>query len=119
MLSEARDRERERGARPLVRLDPQTALMPFNDGAADREPDSHAIALRRVKSVEQLVHRLTIETNARVLDGQADGVRALPLGSNKQSPGAIVDFTHRVHGVAEQIQDDLLQLHTIAGNDRE
>src|SRR5262249_25715300 len=97
----ARDREREGGARPVGRLDPQTAVVPFNLGAADREPDSHAIALRGVKRVEQLVHGLTIEANSGIPDRQAHRVRALALGSNQQSSGAIVHVDHRVDGIAD------------------
>ena len=40
-------------------------------------------------------------------------------GSDQQLPRPIVHVNHRVRGVAEQVQDDLLELDTVAGDVRE
>ena len=94
-------------------------MMSLDDGAADGESDSHAVALRRVERVEQLVHALTVEAHAGIPHGQAHMFAVFPFGSDQQLPGAIVHARHRVRGVAEQVQDDLLELDTVAGDGRE
>ena len=91
-------------------------MMSLDDGAADGEPDSHAVALRRVEGVEQPVHALTVDAHARVPDGHAHTIARLPFCSDQQLPRAILHVDHRVRGVAEQIQDDLLELDAIAGD---
>jgi hypothetical protein len=91
-------------------------MMSLDDGAADGESDAHAVALRRVKSVKQLVHILAVETRASVPHGHAHTIAALPFGSDQQLPRAIVDADHRVRGVAEQVQNDLLELDAIASD---
>ena len=118
-LSTAGNRKREGGTWSIVRLCPQTAMMSLDDGAADGESDSHAVALRREKSVEQLVHALTVEAHASIPHGQAHTLAIFPFGSDQQLPRPIVHARHRVGGVADQVQDDLLELDTVAGDGRE
>ena len=93
--------------------------MSLDDRAADEQPDAHAAALRRVEGIEQLVHALTVEPDAGIPDDHTHTVAILPFGSDQQLPRPIVDVDHRVRGVAKQIQDDLLELDAIAGDDRE
>ena len=103
----------------IVRLCPETTMMPLDDGAADGESDTHAVALRRVEGVKQLVHALAVEARASIPHGHAHTIAVLPFGSDQQLPRAIVHANHRVRGVAEQVQDDLLELDAIAGDVRE
>src|SRR5918994_2659978 len=44
--------KREGGTGSVVRLYPQTATMSLDYRAADRQPDTHAAALRRVERIE-------------------------------------------------------------------
>ena len=60
-----------------------------------------------------------VEADARVPHGQAHTIAVVPFGSDQQLPRTIVDAAHRVRGVAEQVQDDLLKLDTIAGDRRQ
>src|SRR5579862_5751807 len=48
-LRTGRNRKGEGGARPVIRLRPQAALMPLDYRAAHRQADAHAPTLRRVK----------------------------------------------------------------------
>src|SRR5215469_8833036 len=108
--------ERESGTGSVVCLRPETAVMPLDDGATDGEPDTHAVGLRGVESVEQLVHVLGVDALAGVPHAHAHTIAGLAFGSDQQLPRAVVHVSHRVGGVAEQIQDDLLELDPIAGD---
>src|ERR687892_2769001 len=44
--------EREGGAWSIVRLGPKTPVMPLDNRAADKQPDAHTAALRRVEGFE-------------------------------------------------------------------
>src|SRR6266566_4195074 len=46
-------------------------------------------------------------------------IAVLPFGSDQQLPRAIVHVNHRVGGVSEQVEDDLLELDAIADDGRE
>src|SRR3977135_1324879 len=81
--------KREGGNWDIVRLCPETTMMSLDDGAADGESDAHAVALRRVKRVKQLVHTLAVEARASVPHGHAHTIAALPFSSNQQLPRAI------------------------------
>src|SRR5688572_15004730 len=92
--------------------------MSFDDGAADGEPDPHAGALRRVERVEQLVYTLLVDAHAGIPYGQAHSILVLAFGSDQQLPRAVVHAHHRVAGVADQVQDDLLELDPVTGQRR-
>src|SRR5262250_803178 len=53
--------KREGGTGSVIRLRPETATMSLDDGATDGEPDTHAVGLRCVEGVEQLVHTLGVD----------------------------------------------------------
>src|SRR5438876_3920089 len=99
--------KRERGTWTIVRFRPETAMMSLDDGAADREPDTHAVAFRGVEGVKQLVHAPGIDAHADIPHAHTHTIAVLPFASDQQLPRAIVDTHHRVGGVAEQVQDDL------------
>src|SRR5690349_17124324 len=109
-----RNREPERDARPVVRDGPQTAAMALDDRPADRQADAHAVALRRVKRVEQLVHVLPLEPDASVPHAQADLIAFAARAADDDLPRPVVDGTHRLRRVAEEIQDHLLELNAIS-----
>ena len=108
--------KREGGTWSIVRLCPETTMMPLDDGAADGEPDAHAVALRRVEGIEQLVHALAVDAHAGIPHAHAHTIAVLPFGSDQQLPRPIVDANHRVRGVAEQVENDLLELDAIASD---
>jgi hypothetical protein len=41
------------GSRTIIRGCPKTAAMALDDGAADEQPDAHAVTLGRVQRLEQ------------------------------------------------------------------
>src|SRR5580765_7288210 len=115
----AGNRNREGGPRSVIRFCPEAAAMPLHDGAANGEPDTHAVALRCVEGIEQLVHALPVQARAGIPHHHAHAIAVFPFRSDQHLPQAIVHTEHRVRGVAEQVDDDLLELDTIAGDGRQ
>src|SRR5260370_41832458 len=92
--------------------------MALDNRATDGQPDHHAVALRRVEGFEEPVYALRIETHPRIPNDQAYTIALVPSGSDHQLSGAVIDVPHRVRGVPEQVQDDLLKLDAIAFDGR-
>src|SRR5262245_8658473 len=111
--------KREGGTRTVVCLCPETSMMSLDDGATNGEPDTHAVGFRCVEGVEQLVHVVGVDAHAGIPHAHADTAAVLPFGSDQQLPRAIVHVNHRIGGIAEEVQDDLLELDPIAGDGRE
>src|SRR6476660_7010058 len=107
------NRKQKGGTWTVIRLCPKTAVMSLDDGAADGEADTHAVAFRRVEGVEQLGHALRVDADAGIAHAHAHTIVVLLFGSDQQLPRPIVHGGHRIRGVAEQVQDDLLELNTV------
>jgi hypothetical protein len=58
---------------------------------ADGEPDPHAVALRRVESLEQVLRVPAVEASASISDGHAHVLIVLPLSSDQHLARASVD----------------------------
>src|SRR6266446_5567345 len=65
----------KRGAGSIIRLYPETATMSLDDRTADRQPDTHAVALGRVERIEQLVHAPTLDADAGIPHRHAHMIR--------------------------------------------
>jgi len=94
-------------------------MMTLDDRAADGKADSHAVTFRCIERVKELVHDLRVDPHAGVSNACAHAIFVLPFCSDQQLPRPIVHVNHRVRGVAEQVEDDLLELDTVAGHVRE
>ena len=92
--------------------------MPLDDRAADEQPDPHAAVLRGVERIEQRIRALWRQAYADIADGQTDAIPVVAFASDEQMSRSIVHVHHRVRRVAEQIQDDLLELNAVAGDER-
>src|SRR5215472_15989384 len=109
----------EGGTGTVVSLCPQTPMMSLDDATTDREPDAHAVGFRCVEGVKQLAHVLGGDAHAGIPHIHAHTIDVLAFGYDHQLPRAIVHVNHRVGGVAQQVQDHLLQLDSVAGDGRE
>ena len=94
-------------------------MMSFDDGATDGESDPHPVMFGRVEGVKQLVHDLRVDSDAGIPHGQAQAIAVHLFCFDQQLTRAIVHVNHRVRGVAEQVEDDLLELDTVAREVRE
>jgi len=91
-------------------------MMGFDDGATDREADSHASSLRRVEGVKESLRIVWTEAHAGILNGQAHTIAVVVFGPDQELPRTILDGAHRFRGVQEQVQHHLLQLDAVTGN---
>src|ERR1700693_1996543 len=88
--------------------------MTLDNGATDGESNSHAVILGGVKRFEKSVGSVRGKSNSRILHRQTYTIVFVCFGSDKQFPRTIRDGAHRLRGVQNEVQDDLLKLHTIA-----
>ncbi|ENN87843.1 hypothetical protein RHSP_48028 [Rhizobium freirei PRF 81] len=90
--------------------------MRFDNRPADCEPHSHAIRLGRVESFEYPAEPGRRHTNTCV--AHADRDLAFGGGSaDEQLTGLRVDISQGFNRVHDKIEDHLLKLHAIAGNE--
>src|ERR1700733_12362915 len=89
-------------------------MMCLDNGAADREPNTHTILLRTVEGFEEPIRNIGSEPDAVILHYQPNSCVTIPFSLNEQSPRSIFNFPHRVHGIAKQIYDHLLKLNAVA-----
>src|SRR3954464_15889157 len=110
----ARDAEAECRPRSFVGHRPQLSLVTFDDRTADREPDTQAMRLGRVERLEELVDAAGIQADAGVLNEQFDAFAAIDLRLNSERSRTVLDCGHCISCIQQQVQNYLLQLHTIA-----
>src|SRR5580704_13902240 len=89
-------------------------MMTLDDGSTDGKADPHTATLSGIECFEESARSLRFETHPRILHGLAHTIIFVSFSSDHQLPRTIVDAAHRVQGVPEQVQDDLLKLDTIA-----
>src|ERR1700723_1750767 len=94
-------------------------MMTLNNGTADEQAHPHSLTPGRIESVEELLHVLQCNAHARILYGQAHAIVFVSFGSDEQLPWTGINAAHRVRGIAKQVEDDLLQLNSIACDRRE
>ena len=89
-------------------------MMSLDDRAANRQPNAHTAALGCVEGIKEPFHVLVIETHTGIPHGQAHKVAVFSFCSDQQVSRSVVNTNHRLGRIAEQVQDDLLELDTIA-----
>src|SRR5580704_62628 len=95
----------------------EAATMRFDYRAADREPHSHAERLGRDERLEYGVRHLGGDPGSGIDHGDLDGLFAVvPDLDDDRSSRAVRRF-HRIHRVAEQVQQHLLNLNSVGQND--
>jgi len=94
-------------------------MMAFDNRAANGESDSHPVIFRSVERLEKPVRNLWGESDSCILHRQTHMIVFVSLSSDQQLPGTIVNCTHGVGSIPKQVQNDLLQLHTIARDKRQ
>src|SRR5262249_25298037 len=105
--------QREAEDRPAggVGLRVDMAAVGLDDGAGDRQTDPHALTPVGHARLEQLRHHRRRDPRAGV--GDADGDHAVLAGSRRNDELAWLRVFHRLDRVAQQIEQDLLDLHLV------
>lgn len=106
--------ELEDGAMARALGRPQPATMRLDDGAANRQAHPHATGLGAVERLEDAFQVRGVNARAGILYRKQDAVGVRSGGTDQQLLRAIVDHAHRFRGVQDKVQNDLLQLYTIA-----
>jgi len=101
----------QRSARCAVR--PQSSSMGIDDGAAYRESNPHSAVLGGVEGLENPLAILRSDAASRVAYRDEQALRRARFGADHQFPHFIIDGDHGLDRVEDQIQHDLLQLHSI------
>jgi hypothetical protein len=81
------------------------------NGAADRQADTHAVAFVGDKGLEELRHQFRRDSGPRV--DHADGDHIVVAGRGGNDELASLRRLHRFDGVAQQVQQNLLNLHLV------
>ena len=91
----------------------------LDDRSAYGESNSHAMAFGRVEGFEQLVGTVRFQPHAGIPHAEAHATVIIPFRSDHQVSRTILDTAHRVGGIQQQVQYDLLQLDAIARHPRQ
>jgi hypothetical protein len=93
--------------------------MTLDNHAANGQSQSGPVGFCREKCIEYAVEICRIDPRSRVLDLNNNGIVAMPLGFQPQSPAACPDGVHRFNGILQQIDQHLLQLALMARDARQ
>src|SRR5499427_486012 len=83
----------------------------LDNGAADRQADTHAVALVGDKGLEELRHQFLRDPGPGV--GNADGDHVVVAGGGGNDELASLRRLHGLDGIAQQVQQNLLNLHLV------
>src|SRR5580658_7684895 len=108
ILGSARNKERKCCPGAIIRCCPQSTVMTFDNGTTDGESDAHTVIFRGVERFKESIGSLRVEPDSHILHRQTHAIVSVCFGSDQQLALAIVDGTHCIRCVPEQIQNDLL-----------
>ena len=115
-----RDSDGEGGAGALLALDRNAAVHHLDDVLCNRHSESGAAVFVRLvrvllgESLEDFRDKLLVHAHARVPDDKAQGRVSLKLRQRFHDKGDSAAFGRELHGVAEDVDEDLLELHVVA-----
>ena len=98
----------------IVIRGPKPSIMGFNDRLTYRQAHAHSALLAGNKSGEQPVRVRRVDPYSYVLDVDEQLIMVMEVGTDPQLAGPIVDLGHGLGSVHHQIDDHLLQLHSVA-----
>src|SRR6202166_300552 len=87
--------------------------MCLDDGTADRQSHAHTVRSRCVEWLEKPVQRFRPQPRTGIPAGNTHAVLR-SLGADLQLSLALREAAHRLNGVGDQVQNHLLQLHSVA-----
>src|SRR6516225_6063488 len=98
-----------------IGLHPDLSAVGLDNGAADRQADTHAVALVGDKGLEELRHQFLRDPGPGV--GNADGDHIVVAGGGGNDELASLRRLHGLDGIAQQVQQNLLDLHLVDKNE--
>src|ERR1700756_1070172 len=112
-----RQREKECCSWTFGRSNSQAPSVRFHDRPADCQAHPHSFLLRSIESLKGLFR--IKQASSVVPDLDNDRRRVLQLRADPKFSWPILNCSHRLDSIDEQVEDDLLQLHSITQHKRE
>src|SRR5262249_37617050 len=103
----------------LACADPQASAMGFDDRAADCQSHSHAVGFCRVEWFKETRERLRSQPRASILNPNVEILQFVLTGGDEHLSSTLVDCAHRLKGIENEVEHDLLKLYPVTGNDRQ
>src|SRR6516225_2323384 len=94
-------------------------MMSIDNRVAKRKPDSHSIGFGCIESLKEFCGGFRPETNSRIYYTKPHPITFIPFCFDEQLPRAIAYCAHGVRSISQQVQDNLLQLDTVADDGRQ
>src|SRR5271163_475357 len=107
------DRKLEKSTPRLAPGRPQPPTMRFDNRAADREAHAHAVGLRCVEGFKEKRQALRAQPMAGIPHRDEHALWLGAHGADVQFAVAVLNATHRLDGIDDQVQHHLLKLHAI------
>ena len=82
--------------------------MGFDNRAADREAHAHAVGLRRVEWFKETRQSFRAQPGAGVSHRDAHAFRLDTRRADVQLSVAVLNATHRLDSIEDEVEDDLL-----------
>src|SRR5262252_6012563 len=111
LLGRGPQRETKDRSTARIGLHRDLSAVGLDDGAADRQADTHAVPLVGDKGLEELRHQFRHDPGSRV--GHADGDHVVLAGGGGNNELASLRRLHGLDGISEQVQQNLLNLHLV------
>lgn len=92
--------------------------MVIDNGAADGQAYPHAFILGCVKSLEKPLRTIGAEPRTCIFHREAHTIVVVLFSSDDQPPGPVIDATHRIRSISQQVHNHLLKLDAVAGDER-
>jgi len=100
----------------LISACPEPAPVSIDNRSADRQPHPHPAGFRGVESLENALEIFRTNPRPRVAYRHEDFLCLILFRADQQLSCSRLNRAHCLNRVQDQVQDDLLQLNTIALN---
>src|ERR1700754_4070033 len=98
---------------------PYASPVRFHNRPADGQAHAHPRRLRRVKRLEKALDVLGSDARSRIEHSDKRTTRVVLARADCYLPRPLIDCARRFNGVDDQVQHHLLELDTIAFNERQ
>ena len=101
-----------------IRAGPQSSTMRFDDGSRNRQSHPQAVRFGGVKGFEDTLRILCWQPRPRILH-RDEHVKPSTRATDQHFSRPIGNGAHRLHGVDDQIKDDLLEFNPVPRDERQ
>ena len=92
--------------------------MTLDDRTTDAQPHPHSVGLGAVQRLEEFVSVAWRDPSTNVMHAERDLVVVILHRRDRDDPVLLVGARHRLDGVLDQVEDDLLQQDAVSSHER-